>query len=85
MEKLAAGSEDQGMGGIQEATPKWVLSGLSLLSDSLGPFRDDVLLVEMKTGLNNTSVCALEPSGCTPLPSVASTVRTKEPFFFQPF
>jgi hypothetical protein len=38
-----------------------------------------MLLVEMKTGLNNTSVCALEPSGCTPLPSMASTVRTKEP------
>ncbi|XP_021493313.2 interleukin-17 receptor C isoform X3 [Meriones unguiculatus] len=44
-----------------------------LWADSLGPLRDDVLLVEMKTGLNNTSVCALEPSGCTPLPSVAST------------
>ncbi|XP_055484618.1 interleukin-17 receptor C isoform X3 [Psammomys obesus] len=44
-----------------------------LWADSLGPFRDDVLLVEMKTGLNNTSVCALEPSGCTPLPSIAST------------
>ncbi|XP_052030509.1 interleukin-17 receptor C isoform X2 [Apodemus sylvaticus] len=44
-----------------------------LWADSLGPFKDDMLLVEMKTGLNNTSVCALEPSGCTPLPSMAST------------
>lgn len=44
-----------------------------LWADSLGPFKDDMLLVEMKTDLNNTSVCALEPSGCTPLPSIAST------------
>eukprot|EP00073_Rattus_norvegicus_P045916 XP_017448064.1 PREDICTED: interleukin-17 receptor C isoform X2 [Rattus norvegicus] len=44
-----------------------------LWADSLGPFKDDMLLVEMKTDLNDTSVCALEPSGCTPLPSVAST------------
>ncbi|CAO2606154.1 Interleukin-17 receptor C [Lemmus lemmus] len=44
-----------------------------LWADSLGPFKDDMLLVEMRTGLNNTSVCALEPSGCTVLPSNAST------------
>ncbi|XP_051011038.1 interleukin-17 receptor C isoform X1 [Acomys russatus] len=44
-----------------------------LWADSLGPFRDDMLLVEMRTSLNNTSVCALEPSGCTPLPSIIST------------
>ncbi|GAB1291155.1 Interleukin-17 receptor C [Apodemus speciosus] len=44
-----------------------------LWADSLGPFKDDMLLVEMKTSLNNTSICALEPSGCTPLPSMAST------------
>lgn len=44
-----------------------------LWADSLGPFKDDMLLVEMKTDLNDTSVCALEPSGCTPLPSIAST------------
>lgn len=44
-----------------------------LWAASLGPFKDDMLLVEMKTDLNDTSVCALEPSGCTPLPSIAST------------
>ncbi|XP_041491038.1 interleukin-17 receptor C isoform X1 [Microtus oregoni] len=44
-----------------------------LWADSLGPFKDDMLLVEMRTGLNDTSVCALEPSGCTALPSNAST------------
>lgn len=55
------------------------LRDLSLLPDSLGSFKDDVLLVEMRTSLNNTSVCALEPSGCIPLPSIVSTVRTKEP------
>lgn len=55
------------------------LRGLSLLPDSLGSFKDDVLLVEMRTSLNNSSVCALEPSGCIPLPSIVSTVRTKEP------
>ncbi|XP_036036708.1 interleukin-17 receptor C isoform X1 [Onychomys torridus] len=44
-----------------------------LWADSLGPFKDDMLLVEMRTGPNNTSVCALEPSGCTALPSNAST------------
>ncbi|XP_008853167.1 interleukin-17 receptor C isoform X3 [Nannospalax galili] len=44
-----------------------------LWADSLGPFKDDILLVEMRSSLNNTSLCALEPSGCTPLPSNAST------------
>ncbi|OBS79379.1 hypothetical protein A6R68_18239 [Neotoma lepida] len=44
-----------------------------LWADSLGPFKDDMLLVEMRTGANNKSVCALEPSGCTVLPSNAST------------
>ncbi|XP_052575502.1 interleukin-17 receptor C isoform X2 [Peromyscus californicus insignis] len=44
-----------------------------LWADSLGPFKDDMLLVEMRTGPNNTSVCALEASGCTALPSNAST------------
>ncbi|XP_075839293.1 interleukin-17 receptor C isoform X3 [Microtus pennsylvanicus] len=45
-----------------------------LWADSLGSFKDDMLLVEMRTGLNDTSVCALEPSGCTALPSNASTL-----------
>ncbi|XP_057625028.1 interleukin-17 receptor C isoform X4 [Chionomys nivalis] len=44
-----------------------------LWADSLGPFKDDMLLVEMRTGLNDTSVCAFESSGCTALPSNAST------------
>lgn len=58
---------------VQVSTWEKVQLQACLWADSLGPFKDDMLLVEMKTGLNNTSVCALEPSGCTPLPSMAST------------
>jgi hypothetical protein len=54
-------------------------SGLSLLSESLGSFKDDMLLVETRGPHDNRSLCALEPSGCTPLPSRASTVRAREP------
>ncbi|XP_060487676.1 interleukin-17 receptor C isoform X2 [Panthera onca] len=41
--------------------------------DSLGPLKDDMLLVETRDPHNNRSLCALEPSGCTPLLSRAST------------
>ncbi|XP_007944052.1 interleukin-17 receptor C [Orycteropus afer afer] len=41
--------------------------------DSLGPLKDDMLLVETQGPQNNRSLCALEHSGCTPLPSKAST------------
>ncbi|XP_063081313.1 interleukin-17 receptor C isoform X6 [Cavia porcellus] len=44
-----------------------------LWSDSLGPLKDDVLLVEIQGPHDNRSLCALEPSGCTPLPSRAAT------------
>ncbi|XP_069875186.1 interleukin-17 receptor C-like isoform X7 [Dipodomys merriami] len=42
-------------------------------ADSLGPLKDDVLLVETRGPQDNRSLCALEPHGCTPLPSRAST------------
>nr|XP_023418333.1 interleukin-17 receptor C isoform X3 [Cavia porcellus] len=45
-----------------------------LWSDSLGPLKDDVLLVEIQGPHDNRSLCALEPSGCTPLPSRAATL-----------
>ncbi|XP_077607617.1 interleukin-17 receptor C isoform X4 [Crocuta crocuta] len=41
--------------------------------DSLGPLKDDMLLVETRGAHDNRAVCALEPSGCTPLLSRAST------------
>ncbi|XP_004368726.1 interleukin-17 receptor C [Trichechus manatus latirostris] len=44
-----------------------------LWADSLGPLKDDMLLVETRGPQDNRSLCALEPSGCTPLPSRAST------------
>ncbi|XP_014398179.1 PREDICTED: interleukin-17 receptor C [Myotis brandtii] len=44
-----------------------------LWSDSLGPLKDDTLLVETRGPQDNRSICALEPSGCTPLHSRAST------------
>ncbi|KAM5231756.1 interleukin-17 receptor C isoform 4-T4 [Hipposideros larvatus] len=44
-----------------------------LWSDSLGPLKDDMLLVETRGPQDNRSLCALEPSGCTPLLSRAST------------
>ncbi|XP_027982799.2 interleukin-17 receptor C isoform X3 [Eptesicus fuscus] len=44
-----------------------------LWSDSLGPPKDDMLLVETRGPQDNRSICALEPSGCTPLLSGAST------------
>ncbi|XP_059519503.1 interleukin-17 receptor C isoform X3 [Myotis daubentonii] len=44
-----------------------------LWSDSLGPLKDDMLLVETRGPQDNRSICALEPSGCTPLLSRAST------------
>uniref|UniRef100_A0A8C2XTQ2 Interleukin-17 receptor C n=1 Tax=Capra hircus TaxID=9925 RepID=A0A8C2XTQ2_CAPHI len=46
-----------------------------LWADSLGPLKDDMLLVETRGPQDNGSLCALEPSGCTPLLSRASTVR----------
>ncbi|XP_024906563.1 interleukin-17 receptor C isoform X3 [Pteropus alecto] len=45
-----------------------------LWSDSLGPLKDDMLLVETRGPQANRSLCALELSGCTPLLSRASTV-----------
>uniref|UniRef100_A0A4W2H5Q7 Interleukin-17 receptor C n=1 Tax=Bos indicus x Bos taurus TaxID=30522 RepID=A0A4W2H5Q7_BOBOX len=44
-----------------------------LWADSLGPRKDDMLLVETRGPQDNGSLCALEPSGCTPLLSRAST------------
>ncbi|XP_059735482.1 interleukin-17 receptor C isoform X8 [Bos taurus] len=44
-----------------------------LWADSLGPRKDDMLLVETRGPQDNSSLCALEPSGCTPLLSRAST------------
>nr|KAF6474459.1 interleukin 17 receptor C [Rousettus aegyptiacus] len=44
-----------------------------LWSDSLGPLKDDMLLMETRGPQDNRSLCALEPSGCTPLLSRAST------------
>ncbi|XP_063559689.1 interleukin-17 receptor C isoform X28 [Gorilla gorilla gorilla] len=44
-----------------------------LWADSLGPLKDDVLLLETRGPQDNRSLCALEPSGCTSLPSRAST------------
>ncbi|XP_045145904.1 interleukin-17 receptor C [Echinops telfairi] len=44
-----------------------------LWADSLGPPKDDVLLVEKRGSQDNRSFCALEASGCTPLPSRTST------------
>uniref|UniRef100_A0A452DXL4 Interleukin-17 receptor C n=1 Tax=Capra hircus TaxID=9925 RepID=A0A452DXL4_CAPHI len=54
-------------------------SGLSPFPDSLGPLKDDMLLVETRGPQDNGSLCALEPSGCTPLLSRASTVRDGGP------
>ena len=54
-------------------------SGLSPFPDSLGPRKDDMLLVETRGPQDNGSLCALEPSGCTPLLSRASTVRDGGP------
>nr|XP_012616038.1 interleukin-17 receptor C isoform X1 [Microcebus murinus] len=42
-------------------------------ADSLGPLKDDMLLVETRGPQDSRSLCALEPSGCTSLPSGAST------------
>ncbi|XP_068415634.1 interleukin-17 receptor C isoform X5 [Eschrichtius robustus] len=44
-----------------------------LWADSLGPLKDDMLLVETRGPQDNRSLCALESSGCTPLLSRAST------------
>lgn len=44
-----------------------------LWSESLGPLKDDMLLVETRGPQDNRSFCALEPSGCTPLLSRTST------------
>ncbi|KAK2490095.1 hypothetical protein MC885_017864 [Smutsia gigantea] len=44
-----------------------------LWADSLGPLKNDMLLVEIRGPHDNRSLCALEPSGCTPLPSKGST------------
>ncbi|XP_017357003.1 interleukin-17 receptor C isoform X3 [Cebus imitator] len=48
-----------------------------LWADSLGPLNDDVLLLETRGPQNNRSLCALEPSGCTSLPSRASTMAAR--------
>ncbi|XP_010336101.1 interleukin-17 receptor C isoform X9 [Saimiri boliviensis] len=45
-----------------------------LWADSLGPLNDDVLLLETRGPQDNRSLCALEPSGCTSLPSRTSTL-----------
>ncbi|KAM6216154.1 interleukin-17 receptor C [Rhynchocyon petersi] len=42
-------------------------------ADSLGPLKDDMLLVETGGPQENRSLCALERNGCTPLPSRAFT------------
>ncbi|XP_047601052.1 interleukin-17 receptor C isoform X4 [Lutra lutra] len=44
-----------------------------LWADSLGALKDDMLLLETRGPQDNRSLCALEPSGCTPLLSRAST------------
>ncbi|KAM4821051.1 interleukin-17 receptor C isoform 1-T1 [Thomomys bottae] len=44
-------------------------------ADSLGPLKNDVLLVETRGPQDNRSLCALEPHGCTPLPSRVSTLQ----------
>ncbi|XP_012909916.1 interleukin-17 receptor C isoform X6 [Mustela lutreola] len=44
-----------------------------LWADSLGALKDDMLLLETRGPQDNRSLCALEPSGCTPLLSQAST------------
>lgn len=69
------------MGGVHMAAPSKVGSQnrLSFLSDSLGPLKDDMLLVETRGPQDNRSLCALEPSGCTPLLSRASTVSAGGP------
>lgn len=67
----ASGSLQQGW-----VSPKTLLSPFP---DSLGPLKDDMLLVETRGAHDNRSVCALEPSGCTPLLSRASTVRARGP------
>ncbi|XP_064448647.1 interleukin-17 receptor C isoform X10 [Mirounga angustirostris] len=46
-----------------------------LWADSLGALKDDMLLVETRGPQDNRSLCALEPSGCTPLLSRASTLQ----------
>uniref|UniRef100_A0A6I8NEH9 Interleukin-17 receptor C n=1 Tax=Ornithorhynchus anatinus TaxID=9258 RepID=A0A6I8NEH9_ORNAN len=50
---------------------------LILLSpiDALGPPRDDVLLLETRDTQETGAFCALEPSGCTLLPSTTHTPR----------
>uniref|UniRef100_A0A2K5CCK2 Interleukin-17 receptor C n=1 Tax=Aotus nancymaae TaxID=37293 RepID=A0A2K5CCK2_AOTNA len=48
-----------------------------LWADSLGPLNDDVLLLETRGPQDNRSLCALEPSGCTSLPSRASTMAAR--------
>ncbi|XP_007500267.2 interleukin-17 receptor C isoform X3 [Monodelphis domestica] len=48
---------------IQKCPPK----------DVLGPLRDDMLLLETWGSVENHSFCAMEISGCTPLPSLAHT------------
>lgn len=57
---------------IQVSSLEKVQMQACLWADSLGPFKDDILLVEINS-LNHTSLCALERNGCTPLPSNAST------------
>lgn len=71
-----------GRGRSKWQPPAWLgltQSGLSPLPDSLRALKDDLLLVETRGLQDNRSLCALEPSGCTPLLSKASTVRTSGP------
>ncbi|XP_072578276.1 interleukin-17 receptor C isoform X4 [Vulpes vulpes] len=49
-----------------------------LWADSLRALKDDLLLVETRGLQDNRSLCALEPSGCTPLLSKASTLWEDE-------
>nr|XP_044989680.1 interleukin-17 receptor C isoform X2 [Jaculus jaculus] len=57
---------------VQVSSREKVQLQVCLWSDSLGPFKNDMLLVESRGLQNDTSLCALGPSGCTPLPSKTS-------------
>ncbi|KAF4024098.1 hypothetical protein G4228_016117 [Cervus hanglu yarkandensis] len=59
---------------IQVSTWEKIQLQECLWADSLGPLKDDMLLVETRGPQDNGSLCALEPSGCTPLLSRASTL-----------
>ena len=64
---------EQGWAG---SNSEWV----SPFPDSLGPLKDDMLLVETRGPQDNGSLCSLEHIGCTPLLTIASTVRDCVPY-----